>query len=153
MTQPENEVTHPSMTIAKRMKELRQKKGWSAANLADACAEVGMPELNRSVIANIESRRRKNVTVEEVLTLAFVLDVSPLHLMVPIDEFAPGEKPYRLVGKNFALYDIRDWIRGRHPLPGQDSRMYFSEIPKQEFGRLFWQDETGRYIWKAEGDK
>ncbi|WP_148045240.1 hypothetical protein [Arthrobacter oryzae] len=94
-----------------------------------------MPELNRSVIANIESRRRKTVTLEEALTLAFVLDVSLVHLIVPIEEDPKFDaERYLVTPENmFPIDQARAWIKGGFPLSGQDPRMYFSEVPKEEF--------------------
>jgi transcriptional regulator with XRE-family HTH domain len=70
------------------VRDLRQKRGWRAEDLAARCAEIGAAEMTRSVIANIETgrrdsagRRRRAVTVEEWLILAFALDVSPAELL------------------------------------------------------------------------
>jgi len=134
VTQRKMRINTPSMTVSRRMKELRQKKGWSAAKLADACAEYGMPELNRSVIANIESRRRKSVTLEEAMTLAVVLDVSPLHLMVPIDKDEKYDLDLYQVADHYVSFEVaRSWIRGDQELMGQDPRMYDSEMPQKDF--------------------
>ena len=70
--------SNPTRTVAARVQELRRKRGWSAEALAEECADLGMPALNRSVIANIESGRRTYVSVEELLTLAYALDVAPV---------------------------------------------------------------------------
>jgi transcriptional regulator with XRE-family HTH domain len=43
-----------------------------------------MPELNRSVIANIESGRRESVSVDQLLVLAAALHVSPALLFIPL---------------------------------------------------------------------
>src|SRR5699024_5025656 len=121
-------------TVARRIKELRKKKGWSASKLAAACAEYGNPELNRSVIANIESRRRKAVTLEEAAVLAYVLDVSLLHLIVPIDKDDQYEYDLYKVADDFVSFETaRSWIRGDTPLTGQDPRVYYSEVPRKDF--------------------
>lgn len=134
MTQRKIGWTPPSAVVARRIKELRQKKGWSAAKLADACGSIGMPELNRSVIANIESRRRKNVTLEEAMTLAMVLDVAPLHLIVPTDVAAKYDSELFMVADaTMNLTDARAWITGGKPLTLQDPRVYYSEVPRESF--------------------
>lgn len=81
-----------SELVAARVKEARQRKGWTAEALAERCAQSGVPEITRSVIANIETgrpdndgRRRRQVTVEELLTFARVLEVPPLQLLTPLD--------------------------------------------------------------------
>lgn len=94
-----------------------------------------MPELNRSVIANLESRRRKTVTLEEVLTLALVLDVAPVHLIVPIEEDDQYDAERYLVApdQTFPIREARAWIKGDLPLAAQDPRTYFSEVPREDF--------------------
>jgi hypothetical protein len=59
------------------------------AELAARCAELGAGHLTENVIENIESgrrdkqgRRRRDVTVDELLTLAVALNVAPVHLLV-----------------------------------------------------------------------
>jgi transcriptional regulator with XRE-family HTH domain len=77
-----------SDTVARRVKELRRRKDWSARRLAEACAATGSPQLSESVIANIESgrrdehgRRRRDVTVDEAIGFAKALDVPAIHLL------------------------------------------------------------------------
>lgn len=79
-----------SDVTARRVRELRQQWGWSAAELAERCAEWGHPQLTASVIANIESgrrdkngRRRRDVTVDEAFAFARVLQVDMHDLTHP----------------------------------------------------------------------
>jgi len=122
-------IRDPSDAVAGRVKELRTRRGWSAERLAKACADAGMPELNRSVIANIESRRRKQVSIEEALTLAYVLDVAPVHLIVPTEDV----EQYLGTPDPLPLPAARAWIRGEFCPPQCDPRTYFSEVPAKEF--------------------
>jgi transcriptional regulator with XRE-family HTH domain len=78
--------------LGERVKQLRTERQWTAKHLADVCAANGAPELTAPVIANIETgrrdqdgRRRRQVTIDEVLVLAFALDVPPVYLFVPLD--------------------------------------------------------------------
>jgi transcriptional regulator with XRE-family HTH domain len=71
----------PERVVAERLAELRQRRGWSQAELADRMAAYGIP-WGRTTPGKIENRQR-NVTVEELVGLAFVLGVSPVALMVP----------------------------------------------------------------------
>lgn len=90
-------------------------------------------EWDRSIVANLESGRRRTVSVEEWLALAFVLSVAPIHLLVP----PTGEEdltPYAVTpSTNSVPFFTRAWIRGQAPIGGQDPRRYFSEVPEAEW--------------------
>jgi transcriptional regulator with XRE-family HTH domain len=70
-----------SRQLAKRIRLLRLRRGWSAQQLADKCARAGMPTLTRGTIAKIESFSRQSVTADELAVLADVLHVSPTQLL------------------------------------------------------------------------
>jgi len=126
-------------TIAGRIGDLRQRRGWSANDLAKRCAEQGLPGLNRSVLANLESGRRRYVTVDELLTLSLVLGVSPIHLLLPTDDYAQVEVTPTVAE---AAGWVRPWIGGRTVLPAQVGTGegayrraeddYFREAPERE---------------------
>ena len=65
---------------AQRVRQLRLNRGWSARELAEACARQGASSLTRSTIAKIESGGRR-LTVGEAAILAQVLDVTPNDLV------------------------------------------------------------------------
>jgi transcriptional regulator with XRE-family HTH domain len=112
------------------MKELRERRGWTAAELATRCAAAGMPSLTRSVIANAESGRRQGgFTLEETFVLAYVLDVAPVYLFLPVEvalvRFTPNW--------DTSVGYIREWVRGNYPLPEQDAGRYWSQRPEVEW--------------------
>lgn len=74
-----------AVQIGARVRQLRERPDWkmSAQALADRTAELGH-ELKRSVIANIESGRRANITVADLIVLAAALRVPPAMLVFPI---------------------------------------------------------------------
>lgn len=122
--------THSTEVIAIRVRQVRRRKGWTAERLGEEMAKVGLP-WNRSVMANLESGRRRYVTVDELLALAYVLDVAPIHLLVPIDDEAA---PYAVLPQRSEPAGVvRSWVRGLAQLPGQDGRVYSSEVPKDEW--------------------
>lgn len=90
MTETESGRT-ASDEVAARVKESRQRQGWTAARLALRCGEVGAPEITASVLANIESgrpdpvtgQRRRRITLEELLALAAALRTKPERLLYP----------------------------------------------------------------------
>lgn len=107
--------------IARQVKKLRTEQRLSAQALADLCAKLGSAEINRDVIANLESGRRRSVTVAEVAILAFALGVSPSHLMVDHEDSSPIAVTGRIKPSGRAM---RAWLAGRAPLKGQDPRRF-----------------------------
>lgn len=104
----------PTAAIARQMRELRRAQGLSGQKLADAMTAEGVA-WDRSIVANLETGRRRTVSVEEWLALARVLGVAPLHLLVPIEG---GE--YQVTPSLTAdAEDVRTWVSGYDsPLTG-----------------------------------
>jgi transcriptional regulator with XRE-family HTH domain len=132
--------TSPDRSVRARVAELRKQRGWTAQELADRCKAVGASELNRSVIANIESGRRKYVTVDEAAVLAYVLNVAPLHLLVPIEvkdnvdgRNVDAHRYLATPDRFLTIGQAREWFRGNYSPPGQDPRLYFSQVPREEW--------------------
>ena len=123
----------PSDTVASRVRAVRKRRGWSVAKLAEQCAKVGVPQLTEEVIGNIERRRNdRDVTVDELLALAYALSVNPIHLLVPPD--ASGLDSYAITpAKTESATAVREWIRGHGLLEGADPRDYATEIPREEW--------------------
>ena len=57
--------------------------GWSAQDLADQCEQLGHP-IPRNVIANMESGRRANLPLVDVMVLAAALETYPVCLIFPV---------------------------------------------------------------------
>jgi transcriptional regulator with XRE-family HTH domain len=113
------------------MRELRRKRGLSGAGLAAKMTEAGIP-WDRTIVANLENGRRRNVSVAELAALAYVLDVAPVHLLVPPE--LEGDDPYDFIPNRTAPAGrVREWVRGTHPLPTTDPRLFFSEVPLNEW--------------------
>jgi transcriptional regulator with XRE-family HTH domain len=122
----------PMRAVVHGVKELRTRRGWTAERLGEEMAKLGF-RWDRYTVGNLERGRRRSLTVEELLGLAYVLDVAPVHLLVPVDE----TRPYAVAPEATASANaVREWIRGSAPLPGRDPRLYFSEVPLHEFERL-----------------
>jgi transcriptional regulator with XRE-family HTH domain len=126
----------PSDVVARRVREVRRRRGWSAARLAEQCARVGAPHLTESVIANIESgrpdeqgRRRREVSVDEVIALALALEIAPVVLLVRFD----NGKPYQVTPARVELSQrVRTWVRGLVPLDGMDRQNFYNELPFED---------------------
>jgi transcriptional regulator with XRE-family HTH domain len=83
---------------ALRIREARTKHGWRVKDLAERCKKAGAVKLTAAVITNLETRRRpgREITLEEVLALARVLEVPPVQIMAPLNgnetlEIVPGD--------------------------------------------------------------
>ena len=98
--------------VARAIRKFRETRSWSAAYLANRCALLGMPSLDRSAITNIETGRRKRIGVDELLVLAAALSVAPTHLLVPLTDEPYAIVPTRTTNAGRA----REWVRGNYPL-------------------------------------
>jgi transcriptional regulator with XRE-family HTH domain len=139
--------------VAARVRQVRKRRDWLPADLAERCAALGAADLTENVIENIESRsaraskRPRPVSVDELLTLALALNVAPVHLLVPPDD---SEMPYQITQTVTATnrFVARGWIRGIAPISG-DRREFDTEVPQDEYyspGRLDAPPVQGRWM-------
>lgn len=118
----------PVAAIRQRAKQLRGRKGWTGADLGQHMTAKGVP-WDRSIVANLENGRRRTVSVVELLALARVFDVAPVHLMVPL-----GDRDYQATpSERCSTSAARAWIRGEAPLPDTDTHVFRTEVPEDEF--------------------
>lgn len=110
----------PSDVVANRVRAIRDQRGWTAQQLAARCAQIGAPRLTALVIANIETgrrdaqgRRRRNVTVDELVALARALDVPPVLLLYPVGMVEEVEV---LPGRTMPTWNAAKWFTGEEPL-------------------------------------
>jgi transcriptional regulator with XRE-family HTH domain len=80
----------PTEWFASQVKHYRVERRWTQSELAERCKAAGL-KWDRSVVANVESKRRTSVTIHEVFTLALVLGVPPVMLLLPIRTGEPVE--------------------------------------------------------------
>lgn len=104
--------------IAQRVKELRKARGWSADKLAQEMTNAGIP-WERMVVTKLENGRRAAVTVEEWLTLGYVLDVPPPMLFL---DLAAGTPVELYDGQQIHPWLAWQWITGDEP-PTSTERM------------------------------
>jgi transcriptional regulator with XRE-family HTH domain len=69
--------------VAGEVRRRRKEMGWSAQELADRCEQLGHP-IPRNVIANMESGRRANLPLVDVMVLAAALETYPVCLVFPV---------------------------------------------------------------------
>jgi len=104
-------------TVASEVRRQRKELGMSAEELSRACAEIGYP-IPRNVIANMESGRRAQLPLVEVMVLAKALDVSPICLIYPVGfvdrmQALPDDDP-------MDTFDALRWFTGEGRGPGFD---------------------------------
>jgi transcriptional regulator with XRE-family HTH domain len=124
------EASHPPVTPARvlgqRLREIREKRGLSQAAFADLLG------LDRTTLNKIENGTRSDVRISELFRFATVLDIAPIHLLVPLD----GDGDIAIAP--FATYPapiVRMWIRGEvpHPEAGTEGHLRFlQEMPERE---------------------
>jgi hypothetical protein len=108
---PRNWAEEQALRVAVAVFELRSKRGRSAQWLADRTKELGH-EVSRSVIADLETGRRRYVTTAEVAMLARALNTSPVALEYLI---RPGDGDLSIEmtpGVNARLIDAAQWFSG-----------------------------------------
>lgn len=141
MEHQRTEALTPTRAIAIRTQELRKLHGWNQTQLAEEMQKAGIP-WERIVVTKLETGKRQSVSVDELLALARVLDVSVVDLLVPPSEgqkegdarTAPEDlKPYQVTPTLTAeRYMTRMFIVGHYPLYGMDAWMYYRQRPSNE---------------------
>jgi transcriptional regulator with XRE-family HTH domain len=79
-----NQQESTSDRVVLRVQQIRKYRGWNAARLAEECARHGHPEVTEQVIYNLEQRRRKEVSVDQLEAFAFAFQMSPVVLLGPL---------------------------------------------------------------------
>ncbi|MBK3560487.1 helix-turn-helix transcriptional regulator [Streptomyces sp. MBT56] len=107
-------------TVAAEVRRRRKELGWSAQDLADRCAEIGHP-IPRNVIANMESGRRSNLPLVDVMVLAEALNTPPICLLYPVGYI---EDVQRLpLQDSTSTLDALRWFTGEQTDLGADDDM------------------------------
>lgn len=129
---------NPSDVVARRVKEVRQARRLTVKQLAERCAETGFPGLSAQALYNLENgrrdkdgRRRRFVTVDELLALATTLNVAPVHLLVPT---SGDEDEYQVTpAKTSTVEKVRAWVRGHISLGNGPRKEFTAEAPEGEW--------------------
>ena len=105
--------------VAEEVSRLRRAAGLNRDQLADRCADLGLP-LSAAAIANIETgrrgkdgERRREVTVDELVVLARALQVTPLELVMPL---AKSETIEVFPGHRVPRWQAVQWFAAEAPL-------------------------------------
>jgi 8-oxo-dGTP pyrophosphatase MutT (NUDIX family)/transcriptional regulator with XRE-family HTH domain len=120
----------PSEVFREQLRTVRRYKGWTQQRLADELDTVGV-KLDATAITRLE-RGTRGVTLDDVIAIAAVLGVSPLHLFVPLGN---GDSTLDIApGLTAGTADVRAWIRGQVPLrDGDDDSLFYTQAPDRDW--------------------
>lgn len=112
----------PSDLVAEQIRKHRERLNLTREDLAQECAKLGAPELTAAAIINIEvgrknpktGRRRREVSVDELLVLAYAMAVPPLELVFPLVGTAEVMSPPNWQGGITPFLAWR-WATGEEP--------------------------------------
>jgi transcriptional regulator with XRE-family HTH domain len=116
--------------FAARLAEVREWHRLSQAALSRRLQQAGH-KIHRSRIAKLETGAARP-TVEDLLALALVLDVSPLFLVVPPLGVRLRIGKEALGAEALDAKDVRAWWRGQEPLAGQSPEAFAAQRPEDE---------------------
>lgn len=100
-------------SIAGQVRRYRKARKWSAQNLADECAALGL-DVRRDLITDLENGRRSHVSVAELFVLAAALGVPPVQLLAGTGAEESAEV---LPGRHVPAFRAAEWVSGEGPLP------------------------------------
>jgi transcriptional regulator with XRE-family HTH domain len=117
------EGARPSQVFARRMREVREHRGWTQQDLADRLKELGVG-IDRATLARIENGTR-GLPLDDALVISAALGPSPLHMFVPTNSSEAVALAPKLI-ESARL--VREWIRGRRRLRDKDREVFWSEV-------------------------
>lgn len=104
--------------VAGEVRRRRKEMGWSAQDLADRCEQLGHP-IPRNVIANMESGRRVNLPLVDVMVLAAALETYPVCLIFPVGYVEETQElPFEDL---IPTWDALRHFTGEEEVPGYDA--------------------------------
>lgn len=124
------EWRRPGRVFAERVREVREPR-MTQGELARRLDAAGYP-MGQATIAKLETGERKNVTVDDVLAISWVLSVAPVHMLVPLR----GDDPVEITPTlGLDPPTARRWIRGNPMISWMvgDTRAYSVEVPDEDF--------------------
>lgn len=110
--------------VGQNLAILRKRRDLTTRQLSKALADVGRP-IPASGITRMEQGERQ-VTVDDLMALAIVLEVPLVDLLIPASNPADPAAPI-LVTPTVAVHDRADlvwWLAGDRALPGMDEEAY-----------------------------
>lgn len=114
-------------SLGERVARYRKEMGFaSAEKLADVIIQTGAPAtFKRSTVRSIENGKKLDVTVTELLLLSRALKISPIMLIVDVNNLAGSIEYIGLDVKN--NYYLMQWLLMRAYYPGTQS--FYEDTP------------------------
>ncbi len=115
-----------SDVVARRIVLFRKRRDMTREQLAGRCRELGYPQLTGPALANIETgrraaggKRRRDVTVDELMVFARALRVPPALLLFPV-----GDDPLVPVipGAPISPWEATKWMVGESYREGEEDQ-------------------------------
>ncbi|MGW7414974.1 hypothetical protein [Streptomyces sp. NPDC054863] len=123
-----------SDVIADQIRKHRNRLGLSREQLAAECERLGAPDLTYAALVNIETgrrktdgRRRRDVSVDELLVLGLALAVPPLLLALPLG--TEQAVPVTPAAEPRDPYTVWKWVTGQETptLAGPVEGRYYAD--------------------------
>ena len=127
---PRRKAERPSDLFARRLRELRDARGWSQRDFADELARLGEP-MDRAIIARVETDNR-GISLDEAILFAAALGTSLENMIVPSDVGVPGSSQTVQIAGKLAVpaRDLLLWLKGLQPLRmPEDLGAWFKAMP------------------------
>ncbi len=118
----------PAEVVPAQTRMWRRQRGLTQKALAEI-VEADGGDLTRGTLAKIECGAR-GVSLEEVVLLAAALQITPLHLFLPVDDDEAVQITPTL---SVSAVQARAWVRGHQPLPGMIPRLFHTSVPDSEW--------------------
>lgn len=114
----------PAAVFANRVREARQLRGLSQAELARRLS------LDRTTISHIESGKRSDVSISQLFAFADALGLAPVYLLSP--RRVDAQVRLTPFGEPVSGSDARDWIRGKAPASPNELAAWLLALPQDE---------------------
>lgn len=121
-----------SDVFRQRVREVRKLRGMTQAQLAAAVAALGV-KMEEPAVMRLEKGTR-GVSVDDVLAFSAALGVSPLSMIVPLEDEATLDVTPAL---EVDAQQARAWVRGQRPLRDtDDDKLFYTQAPEHDWDNV-----------------